>query len=66
MKTPVDVVQENPNASVATVTGAVVTIVSILADDALGYDPSSPAFWPAVLTVASAAVLYLGKRKKKA
>jgi hypothetical protein len=63
MKSPLQLAQENPNASVFTVAGAFVTVASVLSDDLLGYDPSSPAFWPAVLTLVGAAVLYVGRRK---
>jgi hypothetical protein len=67
MKTPVQLAQENPNASVAATTLAAVTVISVLADDLFGYDPSQPSFWPAVGLLVTTAVLALGsKRKKKA
>ena len=57
-------VTNNPNASVAGLTGAIVTVAAVVSDDAFGYEPSSPAFWPAVATLVVAGVLAIGRRKE--
>ncbi len=62
-KNPANLIVDNPNASVVTVTGSLVTVASVLADDIWGYDPSSPAFWPAVATLVGAVVLFFGKKR---
>lgn len=61
-QSPQDLVRNNPNASIATLTGALVTVAAVISEDVFGYDPSSAAFWPAVATVLGAVVLGIGKR----